>query len=180
MTEDDNILTSSMPIHLGMSSAAERTSSFKSYPKVLRHLIPAMVETGLFYSNHSDRVTCFQCGVHLHEWKLDSNPALTHSICIPSCFMARLTNRRQDDVYQLSPLINQIREIETNALPDQESDSSNLNRSICTICRKRTVNLGTIPCGHVLCSRCFIFSDCLWNCFFCRSEIKMVFKLYFP
>jgi hypothetical protein len=51
-------------------------------------------------------------------------------------------------------------------------------RKLCSICVNREVELANVPCGHTLCSECcnMIVSR---ECFFCRTEIEKVIKLYF-
>lgn len=51
-------------------------------------------------------------------------------------------------------------------------------RKLCSICVQREVEIANVPCGHTLCTECSnkIVSR---ECFFCRTEIEKVIKLYF-
>ena len=55
-----------------------RVVSFKSWPPQLSQKNTDLANAGFFYSNVSDRVTCFACGVRLYGWKIRDDPWIEH------------------------------------------------------------------------------------------------------
>ena len=56
----------------------QRLKSFTSWPPQLRQDKTVLAQAGLFYSNVSDRVVCFACGVKLYGWKSHDDPWIEH------------------------------------------------------------------------------------------------------
>lgn len=56
----------------------QRLKSFTSWPPQLNQKKTDLAHAGLFYSNVSDRVVCFACGVMLYGWNPQDNPWLEH------------------------------------------------------------------------------------------------------
>ena len=56
----------------------QRLESFTSWPPQLSQDKTVLAQAGLFYSNVSDRVVCFACGVKLYGWKSDDDPWMEH------------------------------------------------------------------------------------------------------
>lgn len=56
----------------------QRLESFTLWPPQLSQKKTDLAHAGLFYSNVSDRVTCFACGVMLYGWKPQDDPWIEH------------------------------------------------------------------------------------------------------
>lgn len=56
-----------------------RLHSFTSWPIQISQQKADLAHAGLFYSNVSDRVTCFACGVVLYGWKPWDDPWIEHN-----------------------------------------------------------------------------------------------------
>ena len=56
----------------------QRLKSFTSWPPQLSQDKTVLAQAGLFYSNVSDRVVCFACGVNLYGWKSHDEPWIEH------------------------------------------------------------------------------------------------------
>ena len=51
-------------------------------------------------------------------------------------------------------------------------------RNICSICIRNEVDTANYPCGHTMCNTC-AFTLPTRHCFFCRTEVQNIIKLYF-
>ena len=56
----------------------DRLKTFTAWPPQLSQRKENLSHAGLFYSNVSDRVTCFACGVMLYGWKPRDDPLIEH------------------------------------------------------------------------------------------------------
>lgn len=55
--------------------------------------------------------------------------------------------------------------------------TNNDPKKICPICLHREISVAVVPCGHTLCQKC-AGSLISRSCFFCRSDIQHIIKLY--
>lgn len=55
-----------------------RLDSFTSWPPQISQQKTDLAHAGLFYSNVSDKVTCFSCGVVLYGWRPWHDPWIEH------------------------------------------------------------------------------------------------------
>ena len=56
----------------------DRLATYSLWPPQLTQTDYKLAQAGLFYSNVSDRVTCFACRILLWGWKEDDDPWLEH------------------------------------------------------------------------------------------------------
>ena len=63
-----------------------RLNSYSSWPPQIAQTKQDLAHAGLFYSNVSDRVTCFACGVMLYGWKIRDDPWIEHYNHVRDCF----------------------------------------------------------------------------------------------
>ena len=71
-------------------SFKDRLASYSLWPPQLSQSDYSLAHAGLFYSNVSDRVTCFACGVMLWGWKADDDPWLQHYKHGRNCFYMKM------------------------------------------------------------------------------------------
>ncbi len=62
-----------------------RLETFKDWPKYLRPKPVLLARAGLCYSCMSDRVSCFECKVVLHNWRAWEDPLQEHYKASPNC-----------------------------------------------------------------------------------------------
>ena len=62
-----------------------RLETFKDWPKYLRPKPVLLARAGLCYSGMSDRVSCFECKVVLHNWRAWEDPLEEHYKASPNC-----------------------------------------------------------------------------------------------
>lgn len=67
-----------------------RLCTFTMWPPQLAQNKRTMARCGLFYSNVSDRVTCFSCGVTLFGWKLEDDPWIEHQRLSKDCLYLQM------------------------------------------------------------------------------------------
>lgn len=69
------------PRHLAHPSYVyfrKRLDSFASWPPQMRPKPCDLAHAGYFYTNLSDKVCCFACGLMMHDWNRDDDPWLEH------------------------------------------------------------------------------------------------------
>ena len=63
----------------------DRLASFAAWPPQISQNKTTLARCGLFYSNVSDHVNCFSCGVTLYGWKPEDNPWREHKRLSKNC-----------------------------------------------------------------------------------------------
>lgn len=63
----------------------DRYDTFTFWPRALRHLIDALVDSGFYYTKIGDRVRCVYCNKYLNEWALSDDPWEEHARYSPNC-----------------------------------------------------------------------------------------------
>ena len=76
--------------HPEYSFFKDRLASYSLWPPQLSQSDYSLAHAGLFYSNVSDRVTCFACGIMLWGWKSNDDPWLEHFIHGKNCFYMKM------------------------------------------------------------------------------------------
>lgn len=77
------------PIYAAYRATTERIRSFYRWPAILRPLVSDLVESGFFYSGHSDDATCHFCGCRLSAWCLTDSVPRRHSLANRHCPFAK-------------------------------------------------------------------------------------------
>ena len=63
----------------------DRISSFKNWPVQLRQNKHALASAGFYYTNNSDLVKCFSCGLRLGQWLKTDDVWSEHFKWSPYC-----------------------------------------------------------------------------------------------
>ncbi len=73
------------PAHPGYEHGVRRMESFKTWPIALPVKGVDLARAGFFYTQQSDKVTCFVCGGSLHKWVPGDSAYNQHKKHFPNC-----------------------------------------------------------------------------------------------
>ena len=79
------------PFHPLYRQKLIRLKSFENWPKKqFTQKAIDLCEAGFFYTNISDCVQCFHCGISIKNWKKDDRPLEQHVHYNPNCAFLKL------------------------------------------------------------------------------------------
>lgn len=147
----DDIVRTAAFTEFGLVS--QRLESFSSWPLSYFLTPEDLAEAGFFYTDASDCVTCFSCGVNLNNWQPFDNVYIQHSIFSPKC---KYINFKKGHKFVKS---------HTKLEQNQELDAYK-----CSVCLDQMKNTLFLPCSHITtCKQC---ARQLVYCPICRSLIR--------
>ena len=74
-----------MPYNTSMANAADRMTTFNSWPKQMVQKPEQMVSSGFYYTGRGDVVQCFHCGISLKYWSRTDRSDMEHRKHSPHC-----------------------------------------------------------------------------------------------
>jgi hypothetical protein len=153
-----------------------------------------MAKAGFFYTNKSDTVTCFVCGISIKDWLETDDPITEHIRFKNNCKFIKYkidgsvvkNSLKQIKIDQLTleKVANENSKtytiIQNSVEKSQRNNAScsteeNINYS-CVICSDQTIDIVIWPCKH-LCV-CDLCSLKITQCPLCRSNIECSFKIF--
>ena len=74
------------PFNLMMAPIQKQANTFvNKWPNQLTQHPVQMIASGFYYTGYGDRVTCFHCGIILHNWEQADDVDLEHKKHSPDC-----------------------------------------------------------------------------------------------
>ncbi|XP_053207263.1 baculoviral IAP repeat-containing protein 7-B-like [Panonychus citri] len=144
----------------------ERMESYVNWPKPELD-IKKLVDAGFFYRGVRDLVSCFHCGLNVHEWQPDDDPLIEHLKYNSKCdylYVKCGTMFLAKTCYDLK-----------GELPLAELSRTEINRYNCKVCKEMEVGCIFYPCEHaVACTNCTVK---LSKCPICDRLIRKVLRL---
>lgn len=185
------------PIFPEYAIESARLKSFDEWPPALTQKPKQFTEAGFFYTQKGDRVMCYSCGNGLRFWEPMDDPFEQHAFWYEDCCHINLikgreyvkqikrkftlkvintkTQNEQKQINELAEL--QLDEIKLKNEKSTQTEESNDQRKICTICCNNQLNVVLIPCGHALsCVQC---TTSLTECPMCRKSFDKIVKIYY-
>jgi len=185
----------------------KRFATFASWPENGVPHPKRMAEAGFYYHGMDTCVTCFYCGCHLENWRIDSDPWLEHAARNPSCLYIRLQKpldwvesayrRRNDneDARQaafvvevlksgvdMNTVVAAVQSLGSNARSAahlHEAAQQILKKSqTCCICMDQEAVVVFQPCNHLVCCRKCSLGQ--FQCPVCRAATNSKLRVYVP
>jgi hypothetical protein len=68
-----------------MCTFQDRLKTFEKWSSQIRQTPSDLANCGFYYTEDSDKVVCFYCGIGLHRWLPDDNPWIEHALHSNEC-----------------------------------------------------------------------------------------------
>ncbi|XP_053205612.1 putative inhibitor of apoptosis, partial [Panonychus citri] len=121
----------------------KRAESYVNWPKPELD-IEKLVDAGFFYRGVRDLVSCFHCGLNIHEWQSDDDPLIEHlkfnarcEYLYVKCGTMFLANKTYG--YDLQ-----------GEIPLAELSRTGIGRYNCKVCKEMEVGCTFYPCEHAV------------------------------
>jgi hypothetical protein len=168
-------------IHYRYDTIEKRLETFKNWP--IQIINPTSYEfafAGFYYTQYSDCVACYCCGLRLGKWEHDDDPINEHAYWASkrrkTCtHLTNLTSNQttatasDDGVLVKDDYDDNDKDYHTGA------DTAECPNNMCKVCWLNPVNNVLIPCGHVICIKC---RPKIVACHICRNPILTYNPLY--
>ena len=73
------------PKNTFMQKYSSRINTFKNWPPQIRQSKEKLALSGFYYNGRADYVTCFYCGLGLHNWETSDSVHYEHKKFFPQC-----------------------------------------------------------------------------------------------
>ena len=182
-----------------------RFATFANWPENGVPHPKRMAEAGFYYHGMDTCVSCFHCGCHLENWRIDSDPWLEHAARKPGCLYIRIQkpldwvesayNRRNENEdareeafvaevlksgVDKKTVVAAVRSLGTNvrsAAHIHEAVQQILKKSqTCCICMDQEAVIVFQPCNHLVC--CRNCSAGQVQCPVCRAATNSKLRVY--
>lgn len=161
-----------------------RLETYVDWPIGLKQKPDELADSGFFYTQYSDKVTCFSCGITISQWEETDEVWEEHAFWSNNCNYLKL--RKEPEF--INKISNKSR-VEKNKIKENFMKSemySNENNvceiniqsnHMCKICCKNESNTLFLNCKHSYgCAKC---SSSLFKCPICQKPIDKIIKIYF-
>lgn len=175
---------------------ATRIESFYDWPKAIKQTPDQLSEAGFFYTQISDRVVCFNCGIGVRAWDDHDDPWEEHAKYSPKCkylimikgdefvkqVQQKLEEKNETDFVTseaTKPFTNDAQQPADDDKKCCEKWNEKLSEwRSCRICFESEYNIVFIPCGHMMtCAKCAFVMN---HCPVCRIPLENKIRVYLP
>ena len=154
-----------------------RLWTFQNWPIGLNQTKSDMAESGFWYTNQKDIVTCFHCGVVLSDFEKTDIPMIEHAKHSKDCYFlqTKLPQEFIDEIQALKGL--ETKRVNNEQLLSKYEEYSQKDLKLeCNVCLIRQKNILFFPCRHIVCC-----GECTFSIKYspvCRKEISKIMNIY--
>lgn len=152
-----------------------RFATYEDWPKSMKQTKKSMAAAGFYYTGNGDKVSCFSCGVGVHQWEEDDDPWVEHAKWNPYCEFV-LKEKGENfvkDILNANKRNDRDRHFQTTVV-----DTPTINDELlCSVCKTEKRTVVSIPCRHLAtCKKC---NNYLTQCPICRTAEENTIDIYY-